>query len=112
MTELKCPKCGETEEIYYVFDALERGRGIKCYRCEYEIEGCKSAEEAEFRWKSENDPKALKPCPFCNCSQIMTWHIGHYDKPWVAECTRCLADGPHADTEEQAIEYWNKRVRG
>lgn len=52
-----------------------------------------------------------KPCPFCNCSQIMTWHIGHYDKPWVAECPRCLADGPHADTEKEAIELWNRRRR-
>ncbi len=52
-----------------------------------------------------------KPCcPFCGCKQMMTWHIGHYDKPWIAECCRCQAQGPHADTEKEAIELWNRRV--
>ena len=55
-------------------------------------------------------PKA-KPCPFCKCDQPMTWHIGHYDKPWIVECPRCSAQGPHADTEKEAIELWNRRVK-
>lgn len=109
MTELKCPKCGETEEIYDTFN-FNGKCGIQCGNCGYEVKDCESEDEAEFKWRSENDPKALRPCLFCGCTQIMTWHIGHYDKPWVAECARCLADGPHADTEEEAIEKWNRRA--
>ena len=51
-----------------------------------------------------------KPCPFCKCNKTMTWHIGHYDKPWLVECMECSASGPHADTEEEAIELWNRRA--
>ena len=54
-------------------------------------------------------PKA-EPCPFCGYGHILTWHLGHYDKPWLAECSKCSACGPHADTEREAIELWNKRV--
>ena len=49
-----------------------------------------------------------KQCPFCKCKHTMTWHIGHYNKPWVVECMECSAQGPHAETEEEAIELWNK----
>ena len=52
----------------------------------------------------------LKPCPFCGCKDVLRWHVGHYDKPWIVECVGCLADGPHADTEKEAIELWNRRV--
>lgn len=48
-------------------------------------------------------------CPFCGCNKAMTWHIGHYDKPWVVECMDCSAQGPHAETEEEAIRLWNRR---
>ena len=52
-----------------------------------------------------------KPCPFCGCKQMMTWHIGHHDKPWLVECNECSANVPLADTEEEAIELWNRRVK-
>ena len=50
-----------------------------------------------------------KPCPFCKCNHTMTWHIGHYNKPWFVECVECSATGPRALTEEKAIELWNRR---
>ena len=53
----------------------------------------------------------LKPCPFCGCDQVLTWHIGHYDRPWVVECWRCQTQGPHAITEDVAIKLWNERVK-
>ena len=53
-----------------------------------------------------------KPCPFCKCGKVMAWHIGHYDKPWVVECCQCQAQGPHADTEDEAFDLWNKRKYG
>ncbi len=52
-----------------------------------------------------------KSCPFCGSEQTITWHIGHYDKPWVNECCKCHALGPHAATEQEAVELWNKRVK-
>ena len=43
MTDLKCPKCGEEEEIYDVF-GLNSGYGIKCGNCGYEVrDGCPRA---------------------------------------------------------------------
>jgi len=52
------------------------------------------------------------PCPFCKCNKVTSWHIGHYDKPWVIECLKCSAQGPHADTEDEAFKLWNKRMYG
>ena len=51
-----------------------------------------------------------RSCPFCGHDHSMVWHIGHLIKPWFVECTRCLATGPSADTEERAIELWNRRA--
>lgn len=52
----------------------------------------------------------IKPCPFCKCNPLRAWRIGVYDKPWFVECPKCLASGPHAETEEDAIELWNMRA--
>ena len=51
----------------------------------------------------------LKPCPFCGCDKVMTWHVGHRDLPWMVECTGCMAEGPWAKTEKEAMELWNRR---
>lgn len=50
------------------------------------------------------------PCPFCGSKQTMTWHIGHFTKPWVVECCECGAQGPHAYDEQESIEKWNRRI--
>lgn len=73
---------------------------------EYEEEDYESDLEKDLLAKGE-----LKPCPFCGWKRTMTWHIGHYEKPWVVECCRCKAQGSHADTEEDAVELWNGRVK-
>lgn len=52
-----------------------------------------------------------EPCPFCGYYMTMVWHIGHLGKPWVVECYKCGAQGPHADTEDEAFELWNRRVK-
>ncbi len=51
-----------------------------------------------------------RACPFCGKYLTMTWHIGHYDKPWIVQCYACGAEGPRAKTEEEAVELWNKRT--
>lgn len=52
----------------------------------------------------------LEPCPFCRKQLAITWHIGHFTKPWVVECYGCGAQGPRAYDEKEAIELWNRRV--
>ena len=52
-----------------------------------------------------------RPCPFCGGDQTTTWHIGHYIKPWVVECWDCNAQGPHAETEAEAVDKWNARAQ-
>lgn len=107
MTELKCPKCGETEAIYYYF---AEKCGIKCGNtdCGFEIGDCESVEEAEFKWKSENDPEALRPCPFCGSEAKIMRGCG---EDWV-QCMnpKCeCASSMHTMTS-QAIQIWNRRV--
>ncbi len=62
--------------------------------------------------KSTFDFYYAVPCPFCKCGKVMAWHIGHYKKPWVIECCECQAQGPHAETEDEAFRLWNKRRYG
>lgn len=108
MIKLKCPKCGETEEIYYIFD--EEKHGIKCEKCGYEIRGCESVEEAEFKWKSKSDPKALRPCPFCGSEDLRVLEIT--DDSFMVVCHNhgCFTTGPEGKTLDDAIEKWNRRV--
>ena len=67
------------------------------------IEGLIAAKVAD-----EMEPKK---CPFCGCDRLMTWHAGHRDLPWAAQCMGCMAEGPWAKTEKEAIELWNRRVK-
>lgn len=58
----------------------------------------------------------LKPCPFCGGyaftgtyeypSGVTFWHVYHYTD------TNCYLSGilPDYDTEEDAVEAWNRRV--
>ena len=52
----------------------------------------------------------MNTCPFCDWHITATWHIGHYNVPWIVECCKCGAQGPHGMTEREAIELWNRRV--
>lgn len=50
----------------------------------------------------------LKPCPFCGSFARLT---GKWCKRYWVKCAydKCNAS-VYADTEEKAIEYWNRRV--
>lgn len=55
----------------------------------------------------------LKPCPFCGCAAV----INHRDfiGTWIVECSNndCPASymiGNSYETEEKAIDAWNRRV--
>ena len=51
----------------------------------------------------------LKKCPFCGCEAI-----AHMDESWYWEweviCIKCGCTLGHFDSEEEAVEAWNKRV--
>ncbi|MEY8367567.1 Lar family restriction alleviation protein [Anaerovoracaceae bacterium 42-11] len=49
--------------------------------------------------------KKLKKCPFCGGEASI---IGH-STIWVY-CNECLGQTAAGDTEEEAIEAWNRRV--
>ena len=53
----------------------------------------------------------LADCPFCGCGQMYTVCNALHDKSWVVECCKCHAQGPHADTEKEALNLWNERVK-
>jgi Lar family restriction alleviation protein len=48
----------------------------------------------------------LKPCPFCGGTPRSFWGS---DVNYV-QCLACSADGPVADTEDEAIAAWNRRA--
>lgn len=58
----------------------------------------------------------LKPCPFCGCGEAGTqWHHGY----WSVACgynhdatpsNHCFQDWGEFETEEQAVEAWNRRA--
>lgn len=51
--------------------------------------------------------KDLKPCPFCGgVAMISKDMIGDYR----VECYHCFAHTFYEDSEEKAIEEWNRRA--
>lgn len=58
----------------------------------------------------EDYPKLLN-CPFCggeaDCGKLVV-HNGEWE--WAVECIECGVITDSFDTEEKAIEAWNRRV--
>ena len=52
----------------------------------------------------------LKPCPFCGSTVIWNLEVGRNTDMWFVQCQDCFATFPHFDSEEEAIEAWNRRV--
>ena len=50
----------------------------------------------------------IKPCPFCGSTNLNSIHISL--NKWSVLCNNCLAEGPLIDSQEKAIEIWNKRI--
>lgn len=55
----------------------------------------------------------LKPCPFKSCGNkdilVLLDQTGIGSYMHFAYCTECGARGPREDTEQAAIDAWNKR---
>lgn len=57
----------------------------------------------------------IKTCPFCNSKAEIHHKFNKYTNAWVVECSNlsCPASymiGNEFETEEEAIEEWNKRL--
>lgn len=52
-----------------------------------------------------------KPCPFCGNTEKLTLKEGELTgyAHWV-DCENCNTAGPARDSEESAVEAWNKRA--
>lgn len=56
----------------------------------------------------------LKPCPFCGGEGFVAHRTQPAEIGWFygCGCKRCRVQfGCYNDSEEEAIEQWNKRVR-
>lgn len=53
----------------------------------------------------------LKPCPFCGSKKIRIWTCNETisDSAWC-QCESCLVSTSEEDTDEEAIEAWNRRA--
>lgn len=59
--------------------------------------------------------EVLKPCPHCKESQLRISEVWTSRKSetvseFAVDCMSCGASGGYYDTEEQAIEAWNRRI--
>lgn len=55
----------------------------------------------------ENDDEVIHPCPFCHVGGATLAVYKQGVRRYVA-CANCGAQGPHAPTNERAVEgYWN-----
>lgn len=52
----------------------------------------------------------LKSCPFCGASVITLSDAGIKCDIWFVQCDMCYATFPHFDSQEEAIENWNRRT--
>lgn len=54
----------------------------------------------------------IKRCPFCNGkAKTDSIYWGNEEDDYsVVVCTECGAMGPKCQTEEEAIEMWNRRA--
>ena len=52
----------------------------------------------------------LKPCPFCGSEKINIWNCNDKSDSAWCQCESCLASTSVEETEEEAIEAWNRRV--
>ena len=56
----------------------------------------------------------LKPCPFCDSSDVHLVNASHDGDEWSVTCKDCNVWVDHmfdAMSKEQAIELWNRRVK-
>jgi len=55
----------------------------------------------------------LKPCPFCGSSASEEWHMNSFwNEEFPVVCCdndQCGARTGYCDSEEEAVEVWNKR---
>lgn len=49
----------------------------------------------------------LEPCPFCGGENLT---IVEDEKKFFVGCYDCITCGPEQETEEAAVEAWNRRV--
>jgi Lar family restriction alleviation protein len=53
--------------------------------------------------------KESEPCPFCGYMNDKSFTYAKSNKGVAVFCINCLAFGPVAETEEEAMVAWNKR---
>lgn len=51
----------------------------------------------------------LKKCPFCG-KKLAKLEESHYDPGFVVRCSECFAITKIADTETEAVDFWNDEI--
>jgi hypothetical protein len=53
----------------------------------------------------------LLPCPFCGAPEVCCPEPDKIGGRWYVWCFTCLTEGPAGDSEELAVEMWNRATR-
>lgn len=56
--------------------------------------------------------ETLLPCPFCGDTNARTMVDTRSPIPYLERCSTCGAQGPKANSHEEAIADWNTRKSG
>ena len=96
MMEQKCPNCNGGGVIQE-YDEFDRYHVLECYLC---------------GGSGVINNTGLKPCPFCGgeAEKCNLTKFDINDRCWV-ECKECGVSAKIYDSEQEAIEAWNRRVK-
>lgn len=78
---------------------------IECKQCRLN-DNVHNCYKARIEWMLEEAMQELLPCPFCGSRAELDIERGF---PYV-HCTCCTARTGTCDTNEEAIEEWNRRA--
>lgn len=57
---------------------------------------------------TENKEFELRECPFCGKSSALL-RQPYFAPMWMIECRSCFCSTPLFDTEQKAVDFWNRR---
>lgn len=53
----------------------------------------------------------VKNCLYCGSNESSLWQENFDGQEWhIVLCKNCYSQGPHGESEKDAVDKWNKRI--